>query len=128
MGNWILRGVVSVFITPWTIRYVTRYSMCCAIAQQCILKASICTPLREQYILSDQYHSWPLLQYVLINLYLFNESSNMYRANNTLVHVQRNTYCGLYHREKVNGLKHRTICHRVSAAIRIDRPIRLPRR
>ena len=25
MGNWILRGVVSVFITPWTIRYVIRY-------------------------------------------------------------------------------------------------------
>ena len=25
----------------------------------------------------------------------FDESSNVYRANNTLVHVQRNTYCGL---------------------------------
>ena len=28
----------------------------------------------------------------------------------------------------INGLIHRTICHRVSAAIRISRPIRLPRR
>ena len=25
----------------------------------------------------------------------------MYRANNTLIHVQRNTYCGLQHRDDV---------------------------
>ena len=37
--------------------------------------------------MSDQYHLWLLLQNVLIDQYLFAESSNMYRANNTLVHV-----------------------------------------
>ena len=57
-----------------------------------ILKASIYTPLREQYTLPDQYHSWLLLQYVLIKPISFWRVQHMYRANNTLVHVQRNTY------------------------------------
>ena len=65
----IARNNICVRFTPWTIQYVIRYihSICCAVARQCILlTASICTPLREQYILPDQYNSWLLLQYVLI--------------------------------------------------------------
>ena len=85
----------------YAIRYFSFNILCNFL--QCILKASIYTALREEYILPDQYHSWLLLQYVLIKPYIFDESSNMYRANNTLVNVERNTYCGSLHGDDVRG-------------------------
>ena len=78
--------------------------MVCAVSQERILEDSMCAALREQYIfLPDQHFPWRWRQYMLIDQYIFSRIRAMYiyRANNTIVFVQSNTYCGSKYRHDV---------------------------
>ena len=86
----------SINFTPWTIRYVIRYFSFNMLRR----RPAMYIEGFNMHALEGAIHIARSISFVAVaaicidKTNLFDESINMYRANNTLVHVQRNTYCG----------------------------------
>ena len=83
--------------TPWTIRYVIRYFSFNMLRHRPAMHIEgFNMHAIEGAIHIDRSISSVAVAAICIDKPIsFDEPSNMYHANNTLVHVQRNTYCGL---------------------------------